>query len=420
MHFAPSRFIFAHGCMIKLYVCCDTWRPMTEPNETPNGSIENPELTKRQEEILSLVVHAYTHSPEPISSKHVLDKSDLSISSATIRMEMARLEEMGYLTSPHTSAGRVPTAMGYRYVVRDFIKRSDGLTTLEREHISTRINDLPNMIEQWMRQAATILARTVQIASLVTPPTTETAYFKHLELIAIQGRLALMVLVLEGGIVQQRMLSLAEVVTQHSLSDIAERINELCGGLNANQMRVKTRHLDSFLEREIVDIAAELVEQSLRQHVPVIYRDGLSEIINTFPDAAGAQQAVRVYEERPFLEWILNEVLRPLLNENEDVQVIIAGDDRWEELSRLSMVLSRYGIPGRMAGTLGVLGPPHMDYGRAISTVRHVSGLMTERLHDLYNSDNPAAAGGTPPHTAQDAASQADDPTGDITPNDTR
>lgn len=352
------------------------------------------ELTTRQEEILSLIVRTYTQSPEPVSSKQIVDQAALNISSATVRAEMARLEEMGYLDSPHTSAGRVPTALGYRYVVRGLLNSSHthGLTTAERNHITARINDLPNILEHWMRQVATIMARTVQIASLVTPPTTESTRFKHLELVSIQGRLALLVLVLQGGIVQQRMLSLAEPVAQSSLSEIATRINTLCGGLNSNQMRMKSRQLGSYLEREVVDIASDLIDQASQQSVRIVYQDGLTDIINSFPDAEGAQQAVRVFEERAFLDFILTEVLQPLLHDSDDenVQVIIAGDNRWQELSRLSMVLSRYGIPGRMSGTLGVIGPTNIDYGRAISTVRHVSGLMTDRLADLYaNDDDP-------------------------------
>jgi heat-inducible transcriptional repressor len=122
--------------------------------------------------------------------------------------------------------------------------------------------------------------------------------------------------------------------------------------------------------------------------VRLIYRDGLSEIISSFQNNEGAQQAVRVFEERAFLNMILNEMLTPLMN---NVQVVIGGEGRWEELKHLSMVLSRYGIPGQVSGAVGVLGPMHINYGRAISTVRYVSTLMTDALTTLYdNPDEPA------------------------------
>ena len=163
-----------------------------------------PELTRRQEEILSLIVRSYTQRPEPISSKHLLEAYNLSFSSATIRNEMAVLEELGYIGAPHTSAGRIPTQDGYRYFVKRLIG-DDKLTTAEQTHITERLQSQPLATENWMRLVATMLARTAQTAALVTPPISQTSKFKHLELIAIQGRLVLMVLVLHEGALHQQL-----------------------------------------------------------------------------------------------------------------------------------------------------------------------------------------------------------------------
>ncbi len=345
-----------------------------------------PELTKRQEELLSLIVQAYNEKPEPVSSKLLVDNYDLTISSATVRNEMAKLEEMGYIIAPHTSAGRIPTALGYRYIVRDLLD-SNTLAPSEHHYIERKFNALPTVLEQWMRQAATVLSRTAHTASLVTPPIATTSKFKHLELISIQGRLALMVLVLEGGAVHQRMLTLADPVTQAVLSETADYVNGVCKDLSANQIHMKTRTFTE-LEREVAEIAAELIEKSSNNQVRLVYRDGLSEVIKEFPDTKGAEQAVRVYEERALLDMILSEILQPLMvNGEQDVQVVIAGNGH-EEVNQLSLVLSRYGVPGQIRGTLGVLGPMNLNYGRAISAVRKVSGMMTDMLIDLYDEEN--------------------------------
>ncbi|MEO8607827.1 MAG: heat-inducible transcriptional repressor HrcA [Chloroflexota bacterium] len=338
-----------------------------------------PELTKRQEDILSLIIRSFTQTPEPVSSKFLVENSSLNVSSATIRNEMAALEELGYIAAPHTSAGRVPTENGYRYFVKRLISVVD-LSSTERTRIAEKFQGSPLATENWMRLAATILARTANSAALVTPPIAETSRFKHLELIAIQGRLVLMVLVLHGGAVHQQMLNLHEAVPQPQLSDVASRINALCEGLNSNELRMKGVQLQ-LLEREVIDLAAELMERADTNQVRLIYRDGLSEIISTFQNNEGAQQAVRVFEERAFLNMILDEILTP--NHNS-VQVLIGGEGRWEELRHLSMVLSRYGIPGQVSGTVGVLGPTHINYGRAISTVRYVASLMTDALTTMY------------------------------------
>ncbi len=345
-----------------------------------------PELTKRQEEILSLIIRAYTQSPKPVSSKYLEENCNLGVSSATIRNEMAALEELGYIGAPHTSAGRVPTENGYRYFVQRLISAGD-LPAAEQSRIATRFQGSPLATEQWMRLAATILARTANSAALVTPPIAETSRFKHIELIAIQGRLVLMVLVLHGGSVHQQMLNLTEPVAQTRLSDVASRINALCEGLNANKLRMKGTQLQ-VLEREVTDLAADLMERADTNQVRFIYRDGLSEIINSFQNNEDAQQAVRVFEERAFLNMILDEMLTPLIN---NVQVVIGGEGRWEELKQLSMVLSRYGIPGQVSGAVGVLGPTHINYGRAISTVRYVSTLMTDALETLYEGSGETA-----------------------------
>jgi heat-inducible transcriptional repressor len=341
-----------------------------------------PQLTRRQEEILSMIVRAYTQYPEPVSSKFLVETYALSWSSATIRNEMKVLEDLGYIGAPHTSAGRVPTEAGYRYFVRNLMHNGD-LTATEQTSIREKFERLPMVTERWMRYAVTTLARTAQTAALVTSPSAQTGRFKHLELVMIQGRLVLMVLVLVGGTVQQRMLTLNEPVAQSALSEAAGRINRTCEGLKASEMLVKAVQLP-VLEREVVELAAEVID---RQGDNMIYREGLSEVINAFPETSGAQQAVRVFEEGAFLNLILDEFLGPAA---ADVQVVIAGEGRREELSQLSMVLGRYGVPGQIGGALGVLGPTHINYGRAISSVRYVSTLMTNMMAQLYGEDDPA------------------------------
>jgi heat-inducible transcriptional repressor len=343
-----------------------------------------PELTRRQEQILSLIVRTYTETPEPISSKALAEHTNLNVSSATIRNEMAVLEELGYITAPHTSAGRIPTETGYRYFVKRLLNAGD-LTTAEQTRIAERFQDSPLATEQWMRRAAMILAHTVNTAALVTAPMAETSQFKHLELIAIQGRLVLMVLVLQRGSVHQQMLNLTDPVPQSKLSEVAEHVNALCSNLNATEVRMKSVQLQ-LLEREVAELAADLMEKADSNHARLVYREGLSDVLSTFPSSEGVQQAVRVFEERAFLNMILGEMLTPVTN---SVQVVIGGEGRWEELKHLSMVLSRYGIPGQVSGAVGVVGPTHINYGRAISAVSYMAALMSEALSNLY--ENPAS-----------------------------
>ncbi len=346
---------------------------------------QRPNLSSRQEDILTCIVQAYSERAEPVGSRYLVEHYQLNISPATVRNEMARLEEMGYIAAPHRSAGRVPTAAGFRYFVRRLLQ-TRSLTRGEQSHISERVGTLQAGMEQWMRRTAALLARSVRTASIVTPPISQTNSFKHLELISIQGRLALMVLVLNSGSVHQRMLTLAEPVPQRKLGEAAKRVNETCAGLGAQQARLRSNSLP-MLEREVAELTAELIENVDNNRAGFIYRDGLSQVIESFADEEGAQQAIRILEERTVLNALLSELLDrlpPDEGEAVDVQVVIAGDGRYDDLSRLSMVLSRYGDPDKMSGAVGVLGPTHINYGRAISTVRYVSNLMTNVLATLY------------------------------------
>ena len=343
---------------------------------------ELPELTKRQEEILSLVVQTYINHPEPVSSKFLKETYDLSYSPATIRNELMVLDEKNYLYAPHTSSGRIPTDQGFRYYVK-YRMAFDSLSQSEKRYISTQLQALPLAIEKWMRTATQQLTRTLRTASIITYPIAETNRFKHVELISIQGRLCLMVLVLQAGSVHQQMLTLADPLSQDSLSIAANRINSICANLNANDTRRKGFQLSLF-EQEICSLVADLMEGA-SDLAHTLFRDGLSEMLPTFHEAQGAQQAIRLFEETKILSIIINEVSNATIN---TVEVVIGGEGKWEEMSHLSMVLSRYGIPNKASGALGVLGPVHLDYERAVSAVRYVGELVTQMLHELYQTNS--------------------------------
>lgn len=337
-----------------------------------------PNLTERQEYILSLIVREYTRDPQPVASKTLVERFELSVSSATVRNEMVLLEEEGLIYAPHTSAGRVPTQQGYRYFVHRLLRGGD-LSAQERRQIAREFRQAPLDIEVWMRIAASVLSRTAQTAALIMPPRAAENRFKHLELINTQGRLVLMVLVLQGGSVHQQILTLAEPVSQEVLSNIAQVINQLCATLTADRVRTKTRTQHDALTREIGELVADAMSQADPQSTKDIYRFGLSENLLAFTDDE-AQQAVRALEEHTVLDGIFKETLQP---GRPDVFVVVAGEGRWEALNRLSMVLGRYGT-AQAHGALGVLGPTRMRYGRAISTVRYVASLMSGMLGDVY------------------------------------
>lgn len=336
------------------------------------------DLTSRQQLILGLVIRDYIATARPVGSG-TIQSYGLGVSSATIRNEMAVLEDRGYLTQPHTSAGRVPTDLGYRYFVERLMSDSH-LPLDEQRMIRHQFHQVGVDLEQWMRLAASVLAHTAHSAAVVTSLKTEQCRLRHLELISIRDNLAMLIIVLEGGIVQQQVLSLEEAMSQDTLSQIANRLNDLCVGGSVQRLWTCIRQVGS-LEQRVLNAVIQVMKRVDDDAGLHLYRDGLINMLHqpefSMPDSA--RNLVHLFEDRTLLEDLLTEML-----EIGGVQVIIGGEGRWDELRDCSLVVSPYGVSGEATGALGVMGPMRMPYSRAISTVQYVAGLLSDLFRDLY------------------------------------
>ena len=343
------------------------------------------ELTSRQQMLLSLVVREYVSTAAPVGSKGLADKFRLGVSSATIRNELARLEELGYLSHPHTSAGRMPTEEGYRYFVERLMGDAD-LPVEEQRMISHQFHQVRQNMEQWVKLAAAVLARTSRSAALITAPQSARARFKHLQLIATHGQVVLLILVLQDGGVKQEMLTLAQSLNQDALDEASRRLNNACENLSPEAISAVRQHLSPF-ESEIGSVIADIMQQAESRATSPIYHDGLTEVLKQ-PEFEGRQESetlVRVMEEHgSLLEEVLTSAVSPDVG---NVQVVIGGEGRWRDLKDYSLVLARYGVTDYATGALGVLGPMRMPYSRAISAVRYVADLMSDMISDLYSHE---------------------------------
>lgn len=335
------------------------------------------DLTLRQQKVLGLVIRTYINTAQPVGSKALLEANDLGVSSATIRNEMAALEELGYLTHPHTSAGRMPTDKGYRFFVERLIGDAE-LPMTERNTIRHQFHQAKLEMSQWMQLASAVLARSARSAAIVTAPKVEQPRLRHLELISTQSQLVLMVVVFQGGTVRQRMLTLREPMDQHALSQTAAKFSSLCAGMDAAGIRNRMADAGDF-ENDVIKLLTDLMSASDSVPLNEVYRDGLTEVLQEpeFTRRSDANAIVTAMEQPTFLTDVLSSPVGT-------VQVVIGGEGRWRELSSCSMVIARYGVEGFATGALGVLGPTRMPYGRAISTVRYVADLMSDLVSDLY------------------------------------
>nr|WP_290669025.1 heat-inducible transcriptional repressor HrcA [Ardenticatena sp.] len=339
------------------------------------------ELTERQRAILGLIVREYVATAQPVASKTLVEKYNLGVSSATVRNEMAALEQMGYLTHPHTSAGRMPTERGYRYFVQCLMEQSE-LPEEEQRLIRHQFHQAHMDLDQWMRLAAAVLAHTAHTASLVTVPQAPQARLKHIELINISEALVLVILVTSAGLVRQQMVPQPHPpLQQETLNAIANKLNALFEGMTYQEVRHRIGQDLTPFERSVANVAALLMERIDSRSVGQIYRDGLLHVLRQpeFAEAEAVRQLVEIIEGRTLLEHIIAEI-----NNTSGVQVIIGGEQPWEAIGDVSLVVSPYGVDGYAAGIMGVLGPQRMPYGRAVSVVRFVSDLMSHLLASMY------------------------------------
>lgn len=345
------------------------------------------ELNERRRRVLKAVVQQYIDGATPVASQDLAQS--LGVSSATVRNEMAALEDAGLLTHLHTSAGRLPTDAGYRYFVENLMDRAT-LTTQEQRMIRHQFYQIRSEIDQWIHLAAAVLSRTAQNAALVTPPRAYESRFKHLELISINETMVLMVLVLHEGSVKQQTFPADPSMNQEQLSRIALHINAICDNANLRNMTTIVQNAASQepalsgFERQVLDSIVRSMQQFEATMTELIHHDGLLEMLNQpeFVQVARVREVLAILQNGSMLEALIPQALA-----SDGVQVIIGGEHGRDELRDYSVVLSRYGVDGEVVGVLGVLGPRRMAYPRSISTVRYIAGVLSDLMGDVYGKE---------------------------------
>ena len=352
-----------------------------KPRELEKELTTGDELTERRKEILRIIIQEFVNTATPVSSDTVVHKYRLPISPATVRNEMADLEREGYITHPHTSAGRVPSDKGYRFFVEHLMERPIGLSMPEQRTIQHQFYQIQLEINEWLRLAASITARTALNAAVVSAPRAYDTRLKRLELIEVQERLALLIIVTQDGTVKEQMVSLEEPHSQEMLGNISARLNAQLNGSNWSQIETRCRDWPDDTARLIATRLVESLKMLDVHQNSQIYRDGLTNILNQpeFSDIGRVRQVLQTLEDGSAFTAIIPEVLSA---DSSGVQVFIGGENRYDDLRLLSVVLARYGIDGQVAGVVGIVGPTRMEYGRSISTVQYISQMLSSLVSE--------------------------------------
>lgn len=334
-------------------------------------------ITERQASILSMVVDEYVVTAEPVSSRALVDRRGLEVSSATIRNELARLEAEGYITHPYTSAGRVPSDLGYRFYV-EALMSEDPVGVEERRTVEHQLHQVSGGLDEWLSLTATILSSLVGNVAVVTRPRTQGARLRNAQLVELSRDTVLLVAVMDDGRVRQRILPMPVPLTQDQLNERAQRLNRLLGGKDAAEIRSLVSEAPDADEAAVARVLADIVqeqrvaEETFVEGINTALRQPEFSDVDRLLEAVGQLQAYRL---RSFLEPAVD-------GSPGSTRVIIGSENADAGMQDWSIVVARYG-ESDASGAVAVVGPTRMAYRRTIPRVRYVASLMGQLLYEV-------------------------------------
>ena len=324
----------------------------------------------------------YIHDAVPISSESLArNHRRLGVSPATVRNEVAALEEQGYISRPHSSAGSVPDDSAYRLYVESVLAE-DGphVPSHQRSAISNRFRKVEDDMDQWGSVAAALIAQIVGNLGIATFPKTSVSRVKHLELVPVQDFLALLIVVLEQAKLRKQLIRFQEPVDNAEMESMSTRLRSQVTGLTHQEIAVQPMSLTSP-ERQAVDATIVMLQEEDDSAHEDHYVRGLRNLLDQpeFVDYEKVRPIVHGIEDGTLIEAALEEA--PV---GEVVRVVIGQENRGSALRPLSVVICRYGVPGHALGTIGVIGPTRMEYNRAISGIGFISSIMNGMVRSVY------------------------------------
>jgi heat-inducible transcriptional repressor len=342
-------------------------------------------LSNRSAIILKAIVEHYIDRAAPVPSQSIIHSYGLEVSSATIRNEVMQLEKEGYIIRPHTSAGSMPSDKGYRFYVETL--NDVRLPVNQQRLVSHLFHQIETRLEEWARLTATILAHLSQNMAVVATAKSIKPVFKHLELLNLQEKTALIVLVLHGARVRQQLITFDKAVTQEDLSLASNKLNSLLTGLTSHQIEDQKLAALSDAEQKAIDAVLAIMKAEDSITYEETYMEGLQFIFNQ-PEFAGAQQAMRLVD---LLEQKnVMRLIHPDTYDEPGVHVSIGQENESSSIRNLSIILSRYGLPGEAVGCIAVIGPTRMHYVNSIASVGYLSDVLTRLIARLYGKDKPS------------------------------
>ena len=334
------------------------------------------QLDERKMKILQIIIKNYMETGEPVGSRTISKYSDLNLSSATIRNEMADLEEMGYIVQPHTSSGRIPTDKGYRLYVDTMMIQKD----IEVAQMKELLIDKADKMELVLKQIAKILASNTNYAAMISSPQYSRTKLKFIQLSTVDENQILAVIVVEGNIVKNKKIRVEDTIDNDTMLKLNFLLNTHLNGLTLEEINLGTisrlkeqAGIHGTLVSEILDAVAEAIQADEELE---IYTSGTTNIFK-YPELSSSESAMEListFEEKQQLTEIVNSTLAN--NEGTEIQVYIGDESPVEKMKDCSLVTATYEMGYGINGTIGIIGPKRMDYEKVVGNLKTLMKQM--------------------------------------------
>lgn len=341
------------------------------------------QLDERKMKILQAIIRNYLETGEPVGSRTISKYTDLNLSSATIRNEMADLEELGYILQPHTSAGRIPSDKGYRLYVDKMMEDK------EREigEMKEMLLEKEDKMDHLLKQVAKVLAANTNYATMITAPQIHRNKLKFIQLSRVDAHQLLAVIVVEGNVIKNTMLSIADELDEETLLKLNILLNTHLNGLSLEEINLgmisamkQQAGIHSAIVSEVIDAVAEAIKADEDLE---IYTSGTNNILK-YPELADKQKAselINTFEEKQMLTELVQSSLAD--ESGTGIQVYIGDETPVQSMKDCSVVTATYELEEGMKGTIGIIGPKRMDYDKVVGTLK----TLMHQLDDLYKNN---------------------------------
>lgn len=338
------------------------------------------ELDDRKMKILQAVIRNYLETGEPVGSRTISKYTDLNLSSATIRNEMADLEEQGYILQPHTSAGRIPSDKGYRLYVDNMMREKER----EVEEMKVMLLEKEDKMDHLLKQAARVLADSTNYTTMISAPAVHRNKLKFIQLSRMEGNQLLVVIVIEGNVIRNNILEVQEALDDETILKLNMLLNTNLNGLpieEINLAQIALLKQKAGIHSEIISGVIDAVAAGIRGDEDLqIYTSGTNNIFK-YPELADGQRAseiISTFEEKKQLTELVHDTLAD--ENNTGIQVYIGEEMPMENMKDCSVVTATYELGSGMKGTIGVIGPKRMDYEKVVDALKN----LKKQIDTLY------------------------------------